>query len=229
MGDTVRFVGAWLVVGALSVSAPLAAGELGAPEEGTGGSEGVAAESGKQPQPGRTRIFGGLSMVLTDPFQDASNAVGFGLGGQVDLGPWLGVWGLVTYQTKASVKDVAADGPALEYDLGSFGAKVGGTLRLNLAELLGSPKNVAEEIMTALEFGIGPVAGLALYTQDVRDESTRVTLVPCLGLLVEVDIWFARWVALRFAGDFGWSLTEPVAGGRSLMRSEIFLGPSFRF
>lgn len=216
---------------ALGFTLPAAAGERGGTEDEAGmGTPTGASDRVEESGLDQIRLFGGLSMAVTDPLQTSSNAAGFGFGVQRELGPWFAVWGLVSYQTEDETTDWVDEGyGGLQYSLGSFGAKVGFTARANLRHVMGPPRDALMAVLEALEFGIGPVAGLAWYRQEVRGENERSVLVPTFGLLLEMDIWFTQWLALRFAGDFGWSLANPLVGDRSVMRGEVFLGPSVRF
>ncbi len=194
--------------------------------------EAASAPTARVDDPGHIRLFAGLAASITNPFQDGSNTPGFGLGGQWDIGKWLGVWGMFSYQPSESLTDTGWDWgePVLEYTLWSMAATVGAVARLNVAALAGRPKDWIGRVLTSFEIAAGPLVGVAAYHQTLRGEAERAAWVPIAGIQLEMGIWFTQWLGLRFAGDFGWSLNKPLGdGAKGVLRNEVFFGPVFRF
>lgn len=191
----------------------------------------AATPCAAQDQTGKVRLFGGIAGSVTSPFQSSSQEIGFGVGAQWDIGPWFGVWGMASYQPPEALTDTPFDWGAgsLEYELRSMALTVGGVVRLNVAALADPPKDWIARVLTSFEMSFGPLVGMAGYFQTPRGESERRAWVPLAGMQLEMGIWFLDWLGLRFAGDFGWSLTRPIGDGdEGLLRTEVFFGPMFR-
>jgi hypothetical protein len=188
----------------------------------------VASPAAAQDPTGPLRIFGGIDGTVTHPLETSGDLPGVGAGAQLDLGPWFAAWLSAAWQPQNDSPNVEWE-PRLKYQLGSASLITGFSGRLNFAHIAKRRSGAMDHILAAFEISAGPILGLALYSQTLAGEQQTDAWVPLAGVHVQWNIWFAPWIALRMAADFSWSLSSPVGGERGVQRSQLFLGPEFRF
>jgi hypothetical protein len=177
--------------------------------------------------PGKHSVFVDFAASMT-PAIATGPAAGFALCYQFDPIRYLPMGVVFTYAAPMVVND-----KGLEYRLRSLEGAVYAGARLAFDWVPGESSTgfwgVLRKILMANEIQAGPIFGMTHYIQEVRAEEVREARHAFAGVFLTYDVWFREWFGVRHSVVFHWSLTRPVKGQGTLMRTEFVWGPAFRF